>query len=82
MTPKLTREQREALDQSDGLVPVEDEENHRLYFLVDASAFDDLRRRQDIEAIREGIADMPAGRVEPLDDVVARIRANLGLRQQ
>jgi predicted transcriptional regulator len=79
MTPKLTPEQREALDQSDGLVTVEDEQTHRRYFLVDEATFSILQRQDDLAAIREGIADMEAGRVAPLDEVMARIRASLGL---
>jgi predicted transcriptional regulator len=38
-----------------------------------------LQRQQDLDAIREGIADMQAGRAAPLDEALARIRANLGL---
>jgi hypothetical protein len=81
MTPKLTSEQREALDSSDGPVPVEDEKTHRLYFLVDESTFNALQQKEDLAAIREGIADMEAGRGAPLDEVMARIRTNLGLPQ-
>ena len=79
MTPKLTSEQREALNDSDGPVPVEDEQTNRLYYLVDSSTFTSLRQQQDLAAIREGIADMEAGRVAPLDEVMSRIRNNLGL---
>ena len=81
MTPKLTPEQREALDHSDGPVLVEDEQTKEVYFLVDASTMNVLQRQQDLEAIREGIADVEAGRVAPLDEALARIRANLGLMQ-
>jgi predicted transcriptional regulator len=79
MTIKLTAEQREALDHSDGPVLVEDETSHRVYFLVDESTFNNLQRQEDLAAIRERIADMEAGRVAPLDEVMARIRSNLGL---
>jgi hypothetical protein len=41
MTPKLTPEQREALDRSGGPVLVEDDETHRLSFLVD-DLFDEI----------------------------------------
>jgi predicted transcriptional regulator len=82
MTPKITPEQRAALDNSGGPVPVEDAETNRVYFLVDASTFDALRREQDRAAIREGLADIHAGRVAPLDEAVARIRANLGLTKE
>lgn len=79
MTPKLTPEQREALAHSDGPVLVEDEQTKEVYFLVDALTMNALERQQDLEAIREGIADVKAGRVAPLDEALARIRANLGL---
>ena len=81
MTPKLTPEQREALAHSDGPVLVEDEQTKEAYFLVDASTMNALERQQDLEAIREGIADVEAGRVAPLDEALARIRAKLGLAQ-
>lgn len=79
MAPKLTSEQREALERSRGPVAVEDEATQRVYFLIDKATMDSLRRQQDIDAIREGIADMEAGRVAPLDEVIARIRTSLGL---
>ena len=81
MTPKLTPEQREALDHSDGPVLVEDEQTKEVYFLVAASTMNALQRQQDLEAIREGIADVEAGRVAPLDEALARIRAKLGLTE-
>jgi predicted transcriptional regulator len=79
MTPKLTPEQREALEHSDGPVAVEDDETHRVYVLVDEPTCARLKQQGDLAAIREGIADMEAGRVAPLDEVMARIRTNLGL---
>ena len=79
MAPKLTPEQRDALDRSDGPVLVEDEQTKQIYFLVDAPTMNVLQRQQDLEAIREGIADVEAGRVAPLDEALARIRTNLGL---
>ena len=81
MTPKLTPEQREALVHSDGPVLVEDEQTKEVYFLVAASTMNALQRQQDLEAIREGIADVEAGRVAPLDEALARIRAKLGLTE-
>ena len=80
MTPKITPEQREALDRSDGPVPVEDEQTHRVYFLVDPSTLDTLRQQEDMAAIREGIADVEAGRVITLEELDNRIRNNLGLQ--
>src|SRR5262245_33059560 len=83
MALKLSPEQREAVRQEGGPVQVEDEQTHQLYVLVDSTAYDRamqaLRHQQDREAIREGIADMEAGRVAPLDEVCARIRTKLGL---
>jgi hypothetical protein len=81
MTPKLTAEQREALDHTDGPVPVEDEQTHRIYFLVDAARLSAFERQQDLDAVTEGIADMRSGRTAPLDEAFERIRANLGLPQ-
>lgn len=78
MTPKLTSEQREALSHSDGPVSVEDEKTNRVYVLVDEPTFTSLQQQSDLAAIREGIADMVAGRVAPLDEVMTRIRSNLG----
>lgn len=79
MTPKLTQEQREALNRSTGPVPVEDEQTRRIYFLVDEPTFHSMQQQEDIAAIQDGIADMEAGRVAPLDEVMERIRSSLGL---
>jgi predicted transcriptional regulator len=77
MTPKLTSEQREALDRSDGPVPVEDEQTNRLYFLVDEAKFRAMQQQEDLAAVREGVADMESGRVVTLEELDARIRARL-----
>ncbi len=84
MTPKLSDEQRQALDErGDSPVPVQDEQSQRVYFLVDQSlherAMGALQQREDLAAITEGIADMEAGRVVPFEEVDARIRKKLGL---
>jgi len=78
MTPKLTAEQCEALDRSEGPVPVEDDRTHRLYFLVDAEMLQAIERQSDAAAIRAGIADMEAGRVLSLDELDARVCSRLG----
>lgn len=44
----------------------------------DQATADKLLREADLAAIREGIADMNAGRVMPLEQLDARIRAKLG----
>jgi hypothetical protein len=77
MTPKLTPEQRYALDHTDGPVPVEDEKTNRVYFLVDESTFASMKQQEDLAAIREGIADAEAGRVITLDELDVRIQARL-----
>jgi predicted transcriptional regulator len=77
MTPKLTPEQREALDRSDGPVAVEDEQTHRVYYLVDESTFNSFQHQEDLAALQDGIADMEAGRVVTLDELDARISARL-----
>jgi predicted transcriptional regulator len=79
MTPKLTPEQCEALDRSDGPLPVEDERTHRVYYVVDEPTLASLQRQEDLAAIREGIADMEAGRIVTLEELDARIRARIVL---
>ena len=82
MTPKLTPEQRAALDRSDGPVLVEDDQRNRVYFLVDESTFNKVQQQEDLAAIREGIADMEAGRIVTMEELDARIRARLGSSTQ
>lgn len=77
MIPKLTSEQREALQQGGGPVPVEDDQTHQVYFLVDQSTLEQWRQNGDREAIRRGIADLEAGRVLTLDELDARIQAKI-----
>lgn len=83
---KLTVEQREALQEHPEGVACEDTETHRVYFLVDSEihqrALQTLKRQQDREAIAEGLADMEAGRVVPLDQAFEEIRNRLGLHEQ
>lgn len=82
MVPKLTAEQREALRHGDGPIAVEDEQTHQVYFIVDKSTLEAIRKEQDMAAIREGLADVEAGRVTPVGDSIARIRQQLGLPQR
>ena len=67
---KLTPEQCEALDRSDGPLPIEDERTHRVYYVVDEPTLANLQRQADLAAIREGIADMEADRVVTLEDSI------------
>jgi len=83
MNPKLTSEQRAALEHSDGPVAVDDDQTRRVYFLVDESTFNNLQHQEDLAAIREGIADMEAGRIITLEELDAHISARLNaLRQE
>ena len=38
---------------------------------------EELRKQEDLAAIREGLADFEAGRVTPLDESIESIRKNL-----
>ena len=78
MTPKLTPEQCEALDRSEGPLPVEDERTHRVYYVVDEPTLKSLQQQEDLAAIRDGIADMEAGRLLTLEELDARIRSRIG----
>lgn len=77
MTLKLTDEQRDAIKRDRCPVPVEDEETHEVYFLVDKGTLEALRQDADRQAIRQGITDMEAGRVVTLEELDARIQARL-----
>lgn len=79
MTPKLTDEQRIALRESTGMLAVEDDVTHERYYLLDQATLDAMRRQADRHAIREGIADMEAGRVLTVDELDERIRVKLGI---
>jgi predicted transcriptional regulator len=82
MNPKLTEDQRRALqNQSEG-VRVVDDQTHKLYVLVDEDlhrrAMDALHQQEDIAAIQAGVDAAAAGRVATLDEADARIRKKLG----
>lgn len=79
MIPKLTAEQRAALSGHVGPLPIEDDQTQRVFFLIDQQTLDKLQREADQAAIRDGIADMEAGRVLTLEQLDTRIRATLGL---
>lgn len=78
MIPKLTDEQRAALHGRIGPLPIEDEQTQQMFFLLDHATLEKLQRDADHAAIREGIADMEAGRVLTLEELDARIHATLG----
>ena len=82
MTPKLTKEQRDAIQKTDS-VKVEDTETRKVYFIVEGDLHD--RAMQALEehdtrnAIHAGIDDLEAGRVIAFADIDARLRKKLGL---
>jgi predicted transcriptional regulator len=80
MTPKLTAEQRAALIERGPPLAIEDEETHRVYFLVDPAMFESMREESDMAAIRQGIADAEAGRTMSLEDAMHRVEASLKAR--
>jgi hypothetical protein len=75
MTPQITPEMRDALNQSPGRVLVEDGATRRTYLLVDPTYFDKLFDPDDLTAIRKGIDDFEHGRKSSLDDAIADIMA-------
>jgi predicted transcriptional regulator len=76
MNVKLTAEQRIALDNHVGPLPIEDEQTQRMFFLLDQATLNKLEREANRAAIRDGIADMEAGRVRTLEELDARIHAD------
>ena len=79
----LSEEQRQALQSGQGLpITVRDAESDAVYILVDVQtherAMEALRERQDIAAIQEGVRDMEAGRVMPLEEMDRRMRDEFG----
>ena len=83
MTPKLTDEMREALQQQPaGPVEIPDDETQRVYVLIDAElhqrAMAALQLQQDWESIQRGIAEADAGEGIPLEEADSRIREKLG----
>jgi len=77
MNPKLTAEQRRALHEHGSPVAVEDDETHKVYYLVDRETLDSLQGDSDMEAVLRGLADSEAGRTSPMQEVFDRIEADL-----
>ena len=83
MTPKLTDEMRQALQQNpDRAVPIEDDQTHKVFFVYNEGlhlrATQALEEQEDHAAIREGIKQMEAGQGRPLSEVDADIRKEFG----
>jgi hypothetical protein len=68
MISYLTPEQSSAL-QAGGNAPMQivDPTTSRVYYVIDSGLLAELGRRSDLDAIREGVADMQAGRSIPID---------------
>ena len=78
MTPKLSTEISDALQAAgERPITVVNPADGRTYVLVKQDvhlrAMDALRAREDEAAIRQGIADMDAGRFQPLDEAFESI---------
>jgi hypothetical protein len=83
MNTTLSDEQARALrKRPDGPVPVEDNQTHRVYVLVDQTtherAMDALQQQEDIDAIQAGVDAAAAGHVALLEETDVRIREQLG----
>jgi predicted transcriptional regulator len=49
----------------------------RQYVIIGHEEFEHLRSEADLYAIQQGIADMEAGRMSPLDEANARMKKRL-----
>ncbi|TWU59468.1 hypothetical protein Poly51_22560 [Rubripirellula tenax] len=75
MIPKLTPELSEALHSNGNQpTPVVDPADNQVYFLVTQSTLDKARQTEDEDAIRDGIADMEAGRHYSVDEAKAQLQ--------
>lgn len=86
MTPKLSQEQREAIQQHGGPVEVEDDETRKVYVIIEGDlhqrAMQALEEHDARRAIRAGIDDLQAGRIVPFAELDSRLRKKLGLPER
>ena len=79
---KLTDEQIAAVMQNPEGVCCEDSTTHRVYFLVEEQlhrqAMQALRQQQDIEAVRQGFAQMETSAGTPVEDVRDQLAREMG----
>ena len=81
MTPKLSDDQRQALQSTAGkLVEVQDDQTQQTYVLMSIELFREMmgvgtdeEMAASLEAIEEGLADVEAGRTRPFRDVLAEL---------
>lgn len=78
LKPRLTEEQRQALDQHHGLVEID--EAGRKYVLMSQEVYRDIMGvgtdedlAASLNAIKEGLADIEAGRTRPFRDVLSEL---------
>jgi predicted transcriptional regulator len=78
MITYLTPDQASAL-QAGGNAPMQivDPTTRRVYYVIDSGLLAEMERRSDLDAIREGVADMQAGRSVPIDQARTTDRAML-----
>jgi hypothetical protein len=78
MTFYLTPEQASALH-AGGNAPMQlvDPQTQRVYYVIDSSFLAELEQHANLEAIREGVDDIRAGRTLPIDDARIADRAAL-----
>ncbi len=78
MTFYLTPEQASAL-QAGGNAPMQlvDPTTRRVYYVIDSTFLAELERHADLDAIREGIEDMQAGRSLPIEQARIEDRETL-----
>jgi hypothetical protein len=87
MTPKLTEEQRRALDAQQGdPVLVEDDRTHRVYFIytedLHQRAKRALQEQEDLASIQRGIEQMETGLGRSLNEADASMREKLGFSKR
>lgn len=81
MTPKLSDDQRHALQSTTGkLVEVQDDQTRQTYVLMSIELFREMMGvgsdedlAASLQAVEEGLADVEAGRTRPFRDVLAEL---------
>jgi hypothetical protein len=82
MTTKLPTELRQAIEQNPGILRLEDEQTHAVYFVIDEEthrrAMRALQEQEDHAAIRAGTEQMEAGQGRPVAEVDVDLRKEFG----
>ncbi len=80
MNLKLSPQMTAALNNApSGTLEVVDPETNRVYVICDPALQNKAKALLDKQAIAEGIADVAAGRTQPLEDAFNEIRRDVGL---